>query len=351
MVDDRPGGEPTEEPSPRRLRRAREEGDVPRSGDLTSSLAFLAACAALAAGASPLATRLVARFERGLAQAVSPDPPTAGAALGGALRDLAASTWPLLGAAFVVAVCVGALQAGGFFTLQPLVPQGRRVSPFAGFKRLLSGEALAATARALAKLVVVAAVASWTIAPHLAELPRLTRVGAPAALAFAGGLGMRLVLRVAVAYALIGVADYLWQRRQWLRRNRMTREEVKREQKESEGDPRHKAERQRLHRELLRHRMVEAVQRADCVIVNPDHIAVALRWDEASMDAPEVVAKGERRVAEQIKEVARQSGVPIYRDVALAQALNRLELGDAIPEALYEAVAEVLRFLAADGKP
>ena len=128
----------------------------------------------------------------------------------------------------------------------------------------------------------------------------------------------------------------------------MTREEVKREHKESEGDPRHKQERQRLHRDLLRHQMVEAVRTADCVIVNPDHIAVALKFDEAAMGAPQVVAKGERLVAQQIKEVARHHGVPIYRDVPLARALNELELGDEIPEALYEAVAEVLRFVYAN---
>ena len=104
-------------------------------------------------------------------------------------------------------------------------------------------------------------------------------------------------------------------------------------------------ERQRMHREILRHRMVESVRTADCVIVNPEHIAVALRYDQASMDAPEVVAKGEDLVAQQIREVARRHGVPIYRDVALARALHQLELGDEIPEALYDAVAEVLRFV------
>jgi flagellar biosynthesis protein FlhB len=123
----------------------------------------------------------------------------------------------------------------------------------------------------------------------------------------------------------------------------MTRDEVKREAKESEGDPSHRAERQRLHREILEQRMVAEVRKADFVVVNPDHIAVALRYDRDGEGAPVVVASGERLVAERIKEVARQAGVPIFRDVTLARSLRDVPEGEEIPVALYEAVAEVLR--------
>jgi flagellar biosynthesis protein FlhB len=345
MADERPGGEPTEEPTPRRLRKAREEGDVARSGDLTTAAAFLAGCGAFAAGAAYLGGELSQVFRRGLSLAVSASPPPAGAALDTAWRDVARLTAPVVGAAFVAAAVVGFLQAGGLFTLKPILPQGKRLSPLEGLGRIFSRESLATTVKALAKLAVIVAVTWWTLAPRLPELARLAGASPSAALGWVGGVAVRLVLRVAVAYAIIGAADYLWQRRQWRKRNMMTREEVKRDVKESEGDPRHKAERQRLHRDLLRHQMVQAVRAADCVIVNPDHIAVAIKFDEDTMGAPQVVAKGERLVAEQIKEVARQAGVPIYRDVALARALHELELGDEIPEALYEAVAEVLRFV------
>ena len=123
----------------------------------------------------------------------------------------------------------------------------------------------------------------------------------------------------------------------------MTREEVKREYKESEGDPSHRAERQRLHRELMEQRMVAEVRKADFVVVNPDHIAVALRYDRDGEAAPVVVARGERLLAERIKQVAREAGVPIFRDVTLARSLRDLPEGEEIPAALYEAVAEVLR--------
>jgi flagellar biosynthesis protein FlhB len=141
----------------------------------------------------------------------------------------------------------------------------------------------------------------------------------------------------------VGILDYLWQWHQYRKRMKMSREEVKREYKESEGDPQHKAERHRLHKQILEQRMVDAVRKADFVVVNPDHIAVAVRYDKEAQQAPLVVAKGERLLAERIKEAAREAGVPIFRDVNLARALRDVEEGDEIPEALYEAVAEILR--------
>lgn len=341
-------GNPTEDPTPKRLKDARDKGQIARSGDLTSAAAFLAGAGALAAGVGYLSVRLGEVMRGGLERAVAgggEGGAAPGAALQAALGDIARLTLPVLGAAFVAAAIVGYLQAGGLFTLKPIFPQGSRLDPVAGVRRIFSRQTLGELLKSLVKLAVIAAVVWWTLAPHVGAPARLAGGDPARSFRWAGLLAVKLALRVAIAYALIGAADYVWQRRRHLRELRMTREEVKREHKESEGDPRHKAERQRLHRDLLRHRMVEAVRTADCVIVNPDHIAVALKYDEASMGAPQVVAKGERLIAHQIKEVARRFGVPIYRDVALARALHELELGDEIPEALYDAVAEVLRFV------
>ncbi len=344
MADDRPGGEPTEEPTPRRLRQARDRGQIAYSGDFTSSAAFVAAAGALVAGSAFLAGELTRVMRVGLARAVAGDV-APGAALEALLRDVARLCAPILGAAFVAAAIVGYLQSGGLFTLQPLQPRAEKLDPLAGLKRIFSRDALVQLIKALVKTSIVAAVAWWTLAPHVGDLPRLAGARATLAASATWSLMARLLLRVAVAYAVVGAADYLVTRRKWLKGLRMTREEVKREYKEQEGDPQHKAERQRMHREILRHRMIESVRSADCVIVNPEHIAVALRYDQATMGAPAVVAKGEDLIAQQIREVARQYGVPIYRDVALARALNQLELGDEIPESLYDAVAEVLRFV------
>jgi flagellar biosynthesis protein FlhB len=342
-MSDKPGGEPTEEPTPRRLRQAREKGQIAQSGDFTSAAGFLAGAGALTAGAGALARELERVTRAGLERAAAGEV-TAGA-LAPVLGDVLRLSLPVVGAAFGAAVVVGFLQSGGLLTLQPLAPRADKLNPLAGLGRLVSRDRLFELGKALVKMAIVAAVAWTAIRPHLGELPRLAGAPPARAAAFTWSLVSSLLVRVAVAYAVVGVADLLWQRWRWRRGLRMTREEVKREHKEDEGDPQHKAERRRLHQEILRHAMVEAVRSADVVVVNPEHIAVALRWAEGEMQAPEVVAKGEDLVAQQIREVARQFGVPVYRDVALARSLHQLELGDEIPEDLYDAVAEVLRFV------
>jgi flagellar biosynthesis protein FlhB len=157
-----------------------------------------------------------------------------------------------------------------------------------------------------------------------------------------GLLGARLGLRLAVAAVVLGAADYLWQRHRHAKSLRMSREEWKREYKESEGDPLHKAERQRLHREILQQQMIDDVRRAKLVLVDGDRVAVALRYDPDGPGAPVVVAKGERLVAAMIREVARETGVPIFGEPTLAQTLREVEEGDEIPESAFEAVAQLL---------
>jgi type III secretion protein U len=170
----------------------------------------------------------------------------------------------------------------------------------------------------------------------------LAGLSARSALALFGVLGARLGLRLATAAAVLGTADYLWQRHRHAKSLRMSREELKREHKESEGDPLHKAERQRLHREIMEQQTIDEVRRAKLVVVDGDRLAVALRYDPDQAGTPVVVAKGERLVAAMIREVAREAGVPVLGDGALAQALRGVEEGDEIPEATFEAAARLL---------
>jgi flagellar biosynthesis protein FlhB len=146
---------------------------------------------------------------------------------------------------------------------------------------------------------------------------------------------------------LLGAIDYVFVRRAWLLRNRMSKDEVKREHREAEGDPEVKAARRRAHQEALAGSMIAAVKSATVLIVNPTHLATALRYHETEDDAPTVIAHGEGDLARRLVEAAHAYGVPVVRDVPVAHALRELQLGDEIPEALYEAVAEVLRELVA----
>jgi type III secretion protein U len=339
-------GERTEEPTPRRLEEARRRGEVATSRDFTGAVALLAAFAVLALGAPAGLARLVAYWSRALA--------AAGHGEGGALAGLAVALGqaarllsPPLAVAVLAAALTGGLQAGGLFTLHSLRVDPGRVVP--SLRRVASGAALVELGKGLLKVLLVGALAWATLRQLAPALVRLPGAGAGRLVAALGRTAGTLGSRLVAAALALGVVDLAWRRHQHRRKLRMTRTEVRRERKENEGDPRHKAERQRLHRALAEQRMLADVRKADFVVVNPDHIAVALQYDRGGDAAPVVLARGERLLAEKIKEVAREAGVPIFRDVNLARALGTLEEGDEIPEALYQAVAEILRVVYEQG--
>jgi flagellar biosynthesis protein FlhB len=343
MAEDRPGGEPTEEPTPKRLRDARRRGQVARSRDLTAAAAYLAGFGVLWLGAGTVVSLVGDFMARTLGSCAGAAAASPGAALEEGLGVLARAAGPLLGAALVAAALAGVAQTGGLFTLQPVGFKLERLSPAAGLRQLCSRRSLFEVGKALLKAAAVAWIAYGVLWGRAREVVLAARGGSAAALQVGASIGFDLLWRTALVFAGVAAVDVWWQRRAWRKELRMTRYEVRRELRESEGDPQHRAARERLHRDILHHDMLEAVRTADCVIVNPDHLAVALRYDRDGMEAPLVVAKGERLLAERIKEIARAHGVPVFRDVPLARALHRLDLGEEIPEALYQAVAAVLR--------
>lgn len=346
MSQQRSSGEPTEQPTPKRLRDARQRGQLARSAELSGFAVFAAAAGALMITGAGLAAAL-ARFTRDcLRGAPHYAPEAAWAVLREAVWALAITVGPILATAMVAAMLVGAVQAGGLWTWKPLKPQLGRLDPLRGLKQLVSLRKVVDLARLLVGITALTAVVWMTLGEALGALLRLT--GARPAV-FAGELlrwSTTLAWRGGLVLAVAAVVDYAVQRLRHRKDLMMTKEEVKREHKETEGDPQHRAERKRLHREISEHDMIEQVSKADFVVANPTHIAVALRYDASRNDsAPQVVARGHRLVAERIKQVARQAGVPIVHDVPLARALADLSLGDEIPEALYEAVATLLRAL------
>lgn len=339
-MSDESAGERTEEPTPRRLQEARRRGDVALSRDLQGALVLGAATLALTLAAPAGVGRMIVYLRRALREATDPSR-GAQAALWTAVETAAALTLLPLVLITVMGVAAGLFQTGGLITMDPLRLDPGRMVPRWG--RVFGTEALAEVGKGIVKLAVAAIVAVWTLMPLVRSVAALAGAGAGRTLAVLGVIAGELAFRLALAAGVVGVGDWLWQRARYRRRLRMTREEVKREVKESEGEPQHRAERQRLHRELTEQRMLEDVRKADFVVVNPDHIAVAVRYERDGTRAPTIVAKGERLLAEKIKEVARQAGVPILREVTLARALNGLDEGQEIPESLYEAVAEILR--------
>ena len=335
-------GEKTEDPTPRKLRKAREEGDAGVSAFAAQAVGFLVAVAVVPAAVKALADWASHALNEVLA---APHHDAVRFDAVGIATAVVSLSLPVLLAAGIASAVTAVVQSGGIVATKRMTPRFDRLNPVAGARNLLSPARLFAVARALVAAGIVGWLAYAALADHLVDLARTSGraawVGVVVA-SIAGGLAWKAAL-VGVA---IGVVDVVVTRTVWRRRLRMTKDEVRREYKESEGDPQLKAARERAHREMLAQATVASVKNATVVVVNPTHLACALRYDEKEGDeAPVVVASGEGDLAEQIKRAAEQYGIPVVHDVPLARALVELAPGDVIPEALYEAVAEILREL------
>lgn len=332
--------EKTKQPTPRKLRQAREKGQLPRSRLLASA----ATVAGGLGGLSISGPRAIERL-RGWTVTVlsggSLESPQA--ALDQALSTAAWCVLPTLVGALLGALAAGVLVAGFAPNPNLVTPKLERIDPFAGLRRLFSPRQLVEVGKGLAVMVILGVV-FWSA----------VRSGAPDALAsvrFEGELPLVLALhpvgalvrRCVLLLIAFGVVDYFLARRRHRRELMMTREECVREHKESEGDPHHKAMRKSLHRQLAMGGPARGVQKATAVVVNPTHIAVALRYDEGECEAPYVVAKAREEDALKLRRQAERSGIPVVRDVPLARALVHFEVGEQVPEELYYAVAAVLR--------
>jgi flagellar biosynthesis protein FlhB len=332
----------TEEPTPKRLRRALEEGDSGVSAAAAQAVGFVVAIA-LAPGVFTTlgrwaATTISATFTR-----IGNGDFAHGDVAWGIVSPILSFTAPLLLAVALTTAVVTAVQTGGAIAMKRLAPDLTRLDPIRGVRGLLSSVRALSVLRALIAAAVVALLAYRDVRAHAGDLVSLA--GRPS---WTAPVAVTIALGIAKWAAIVGLAlgavDLLATRRAWAKRLRMTKEEVKREHKESEGDPQIRAARQRAHQEMLAAGAAHAVKSATVVVVNPTHVACALRYDEASGDdAPVIVASGEGVVAEEIRRAARAYGIPIVQNVPLAHALKELELGTSIPETLYEAVAEVLR--------
>jgi type III secretion protein U len=331
----------SEEPTARRIRDARRRGQIAASRELTAAAALAGGLTALALHGTTLAGTAAAGLRASLARAVQ-SPPVPAAALRAAAGELLRLALPPCAGALLAALAAGALQAGFLFSTEAFRPRLERIDPRRGLARLLTPSQLAGVGLGVAKGVALLWVAAAWLRGAATPLAGLARLEVPAlwrAIPLLGSLGARLALTL----ALFGLADLALARRRYRRGLRMTRNELRREHRDDEGDPTHRAERRRAHRALLE---AGPVARATVVIVNPTHLAVALRHDRRADGAPRVIAKGVGPGAARIRSAARRAGVPVVRDIALARALLRLsEVGEEIPEELYEAAAVVLAHL------
>lgn len=344
------GGEKTEHPTEKRLRDARRRGQVAKSQDLTSSLLLITAVMVLWIAGPYMGANLGGAMADGLERAASfrgeLDQTTALAALFAGVKAVAFALLPLLGAMLVVAALVSYLQVGSVFAFQPIKPDLNKLNPAESFKqKFFKGKPYLELGKTIIKIIVAVFVIGTTLWGARRGVIELTRQPAPRVASFALSIIFEIGLKVGLAFLALGAGDFFLQRFLHLKELRMTKQEVKDEYKETEGNPIYKSARRQMHKEILMQSMMAAVKRANVVLVNPTHVAVAVEYDRATMAAPTIVAKGAELMAAQIRELARDSNVPVMRDIPLARALYELELDAEIPEELFEAVAEVLRWV------
>jgi flagellar biosynthetic protein FlhB len=343
MADER--GERTEQPTGKRLAEARARGQVARSTEAGTAVTVLAAAAFLTWAGEAWVASFTGLLPATLVE-LRPTPWEAADAFDFARRTLSrflAMALPPVTAIAFCAIAVNVLQVGFVVTPQPLAPNWGRLNPIVGLGHLFSRTKLVELAKAPLKLAILGMVAYATVRPEVGAL--LTGAGRDpvATVGAVSALALTLLWRLGLAHALLAAGDYAYQRWAYRQGLRMTREEVKEETRQAEGDPAVRARFRSLHRQYAMRRMMEDVARADVVVTNPTHYAVALRYDAATMRAPIVVAKGLRLLAFEIRRRARAAGVPIVEHQPLAQALYKaVPIGREIPVALYRAVAEIL---------
>ncbi len=331
--------EKTHEPSAQRLREARKKGQVPRSRLLgAAAVSFGALVGALSAGAG-VAAQLAAFAHRIFSlQELRPE-----VALADGLYVLGVGALPALAGAFVGALVVGVVTAGLMVNVAHIAPQLERIDPVSGFKKLFSPSQLVELAKGLAVAAIVIAIA-WSDVKAATPMA-LRAIGASGAAPILALLALLepLLVKVGITLVFLGALDGWLARRKHRKDLMMSHEEVKQEHKSSEGDPHHKAQRKAFHKQLAQGGRARGVQKATAIVVNPTHIAVALRFDESECDAPYIVARGREEDALEIRKQARELGIPIVKDIPLARSLVHYDVGDEVPEELYKAAAAVLK--------
>ncbi|MDX9731087.1 MAG: flagellar biosynthesis protein FlhB [Bdellovibrionales bacterium] len=263
-----------------------------------------------------------------------------------ALTKMAFLIGPILLMLAVLSIASTVLQVGLLHNEEAMNFNLDKINPINGFKRIFSMKSVVEGIKSLLKLVLVMAVVYWLVKDEMQVLPRLSFLSVEQIMSYTGSLTVKLLAGPGTFMATIAIADYLFQRWDLEKQMRMSKQEVKEEHKSREGDPMIKARIRRIQREMSSKRMMQDIPKADVIVTNPTHIACALVYDPATMAAPQLIAKGSGAIAEKIKEIARENGVPVMENKPLARALFKtLKIGQTVPRELFTAVAQVLSYV------
>jgi len=342
------GGEKTEQATPRRREEARNKGQVFKSADLNSAIILIIGSIAIF-NTFPYMTSSIEQFtklyilDRTLADF---DNAYAYFLLVEIIILTGKIVWPILASTFAAALIVTYLQVGFVFSGEAIAFKLDKLNPLEGFKRIFSTRALVELAKSLMKIGITGYVVYTIIKKNIFIIPRFVDMEMTATMTTLGSIMLEMALKVGIVFTIIGIIDYIYQRYEHEKSLMMSKNDVKQEYKQVEGDPLIKSKQRQIQREASMRRMMSEVPKADVIITNPTHFAVALKYQPETMDAPRVVAKGQDFIAFRIREIAKENNVIIVENPPLARTLfYTLEIGDRVPEELFHAVAEVLAFV------
>lgn len=338
----------TERATQKRVDDARKEGQVPRSQDLSSCTVLLAATGALMLMGGKMGTALSASMRAGLdlTRAEALDEAQILPALSSALYEVGLACAPVFAIVMFAALAAPMAIGGWNLSAEALAPKFSRLDPIAGFGRIFSIRGLVELGKALLKFGLVALVAIWVLWRDAAELSALGSESVGSAIGHSAAMVGSALLSLAAALVIIAMIDVPFQLWRHARDLRMSRDDIRQEHKESDGSPEVKGRIRQLQHEIAKGRMMQEVPKADVIVTNPTHFAVALRYDDKNMRAPIVIAKGTDLVALRIREIATEHQIPIVEAPPLARALHKnVELGREIPASLYVTVAQILTYV------
>jgi flagellar biosynthetic protein FlhB len=340
--------EKTEAPTPHRLEKAREEGQIPRSRELTSLLMVLAGLSIIWMGGEPLARKLAAMLSAGLHfdHGIINDPHLIVNQISQLIKQAVWALLPLMGGLVIVAIAAPMLLGGLLFSGKSIQFKFSKMNPLPGLKRMVSAQTGAELLKAFLKATLVGSVTAWYLWHNWPDMMRLMSESPIAALKHA--LNMVAACGLLIVMGLIPMVgfDVFFQVFSNLKKLRMSRQDIRDEYKQQEGDPHVKGRIRQQQRAIARRRMMADVPKADVIVTNPTHYSVALQYDENKMSAPKVLAKGAGLVALRIREIGGEHRIPVLEAPPLARALYRhAEIGQQIPGQLYSAVAEVLAWV------
>ncbi len=338
-------GERTEQATAKRRAEARRKGQVAKSREIPAAVVMLAGLSVLYILSSyifqQLARMMTDIFQKTAAVSVTP------AHIQTLNNEILWSVFLILGPVLLVIVAAAVLsnyvQVGPLFSLESIQPQFSRLNALKGLSRLVSKQSAAELLKSLGKLFIIGWVAYSTIQSDVPQILSLTDQDAASIFHYIGMISFRISLKTFLVITLLAGLDYIFQRWEYEKSLRMTKREVQDEFKQTEGDPLIKSRIRSIQREMARRRMMAEVPKADVIITNPTHLAVALAYNSKEMSAPKVVAKGAGLIAEKIRELGREHQVPLIENKPLAQILYKtVELGQSIPSTLYQMVADIL---------